>query len=111
MPSKVSVPTKSFPCLKRTTYFVIVPNNCTDHLQPLDISVNKSAKEFKFHGNVINVQLENDLTEPVDMRISVMKPLTAQWIIELFYYLISNPKIIINGWHGAGISFVDTNKV
>ena len=24
----------------------IVPANCTDHLQPLDVSVNKPAKEF-----------------------------------------------------------------
>ncbi len=30
---------------------VVVPANCTDRLQPLDVSLNKSAKEFlrKFH--------------------------------------------------------------
>ena len=27
-------------------YILIVPANCTDRLQPLDVSVNKTAKEF-----------------------------------------------------------------
>ena len=27
-------------------YYVIVPLNCTDKLQPLDVSVNKPAKEY-----------------------------------------------------------------
>ena len=26
--------------------YVTIPNNCTDHLQPLDLSVNKPAKDF-----------------------------------------------------------------
>ena len=43
--------------------YVTVPNNCTDHLQPLDVSVSRSAKEFmqskfqKWYGNVISTQL------------------------------------------------------
>ena len=31
---------------------ILIPHNCTDRLQPLDLSVNKAAKEFlrrKFH--------------------------------------------------------------
>ena len=39
--------------------YVIVPPNCTDRLQPLDI-----------------IQL-------VDLRLSVVKPIRAQWMVEL----------------------------
>ena len=31
---------------KNNLYYIIVPPNCTDKLQPLDLSVNKSVKEF-----------------------------------------------------------------
>lgn len=31
---------------KNDIYYVIVPPNCTDKLQPLDLSVNKHAKAF-----------------------------------------------------------------
>ena len=31
---------------ENNVYFVIIPPNCTDCLQLLDISVNKAAKEF-----------------------------------------------------------------
>ena len=76
--------------------FVIVPNNLTDRLQSLDPSVNKPAKDFvraKFcdwYGGKICKQLEEEETEQVDMRMSTMKPLTAQWIIDLHTYLASH---------------------
>ena len=93
--------------------YVTIPSNCTDRLQPLDVSVNKSAKDFmkskfqKWYGNIIHAQLEENVTEPVDMRLSIMKPLTAQWMIELHQYLVSNPHIIINGFKGAGITLFE----
>ena len=71
--------------------YVIVPSNCTDILQPLDLSVNKSAKDFmkskfqEWYGGIIYKQL--DRIEEVDMRLPVMKPLTADWIIDFYYYM------------------------
>ena len=89
--------------------FVTIPNNCTDRLQPLDLSVNKPAKDFvraKFrdwYGNQICKQLDDGLNEEVDMRMSTMKPITAHWMINLHAYLSARPSIIINGFRAAGL--------
>ena len=83
---------------------IIVPPNCTDKLQPLDLSVNKAAKEqMKWHfqewyAAMICKQLEDKIEEVVDMRLSVMKPLSAKWIIKTCEYFSSNPCIIKNGF-------------
>ena len=89
---------------------MIVPANCTDRLQPLDISVNKAAKEFlrrqfqDWYSPKITSQLQAGSTvEPVDMRMAVVKPLSARWMIALYDYLKSKPEIIKNGFHHAGI--------
>lgn len=96
--------------LEENILYVTVPSNCTDRLQPLDVSLNKSAKDFmkskfqEWYGSIICSQLENDIREPVDMRLSIMKPLTAQWMIEMYDYFVCNPSIIVNGFVAAGIT-------
>ncbi len=90
-------------------FHILVPANCTDKLQPLDLSVNKPAKEqMRYHfqewyGKMICTQLDNEVQEIVDMRLSIMKPLSAKWFIKTCEYLQSNPSIIVNGFHAAGI--------
>ena len=89
--------------------FVTVPNNCTDRLQPLDLSVNKPAKDYvrakfrEWYGSQICKQLNDDIKEDVDMRMSVMKPITARWMIDLHGYLSSRPSIIVHGFWAAGL--------
>ena len=70
-----------------------VPANCTDRLQPLDVSVNKAAKEFlrrqfqEWYSSKISSQLQAGSTvEAVDLRMAVVKPLSAKWMIALYDY-------------------------
>ena len=89
--------------------YVTVPSNCTDRLQPLDVSINKPAKDFlrskfqEWYGLEIFRQLERGVREEVDLRMSIMKPVTAQWMIELHSHFATRPSIIINGFRHTGI--------
>ena len=79
-------------------------------MQPLDLSVNKAAKEFlrkcfqKWYALQVCSQLEGKTSkEPDDLRLSVMKPIGAKWLVELYDYMKSKPEIVKNGFKEAGI--------
>ena len=82
---------------KHNIQTVLVPKACTDRLQPLDISVNKSAKSFlksefqKWYSDEIAQLLSNsdgdvNLIDPVDLTTAKMKYVSAQWMVRLFVY-------------------------
>lgn len=90
---------------------VLIPANCTDRLQPLDVSVNKAAKNFmrerfqSWYADQIQKQIADGTDAvPVDLKLSRMKPLSAKWFVELSDYLKVNPSIIVNGFKEAGIA-------
>ncbi len=73
----------------------VVPGNCTDRLQPLDISVNKPAKDFlrakfqEWYSEKIRDSINSEKSEKehvVDLKLSIVKPMGAQWLIELYDY-------------------------
>lgn len=91
-------------------HVVKVPANCTDRLQPMDLSVNKSVKEFmhskfqQWYASEVEKQLDQGIERaPVDLRMSIMKPLGARWLVSLHDYLQENNSIIKNGFKAAGI--------
>ena len=68
-----------------TVNVVLIPPNCTYRLQPLDLTVNKAAKEFlhrKFQAwyaqNVCARLEENMSKKPIDLQLSTVKPLGAK---------------------------------
>lgn len=96
---------------KNDIYYVIVPPNCTDKLQPLDVSVNKPAKAFlhncfqAWYAEKIASQMEENPSQfkPVDLKLSVMKPLGARWMIQLYDHFKSTPEVVVNGFKATGI--------
>ena len=80
---KGNAPHKSLRSWRKTIIilYVTIPNNCTDRLQLLDLSVNKPAKDFvraRFQdwcGEEICKQLERKVNEDVDTGMKCMKPL------------------------------------
>jgi len=82
----------------------LVPANYTDRLQPLDLSVNKPAKEFphkQFEGwyaKQVCCQLNDGMHEDIDLRLTTIKPLGAEWMVALHNYIKNKPDLVINGF-------------
>ena len=90
--------------------YVIVPPNCTDRLQPLDMSINKPVKDFlrrKFtdwYAEKIVAQKDGaTANQPVDMKFNIMKPIGAEWMIEASDYIQSHSDMIKNGCKNSDI--------
>ena len=76
--------------LEENVYVVTVTANCIDRLQLMNISVNKAAKNFlqqqfqEWYANKICEQLsDKEEMAPVDLKLSIMKPLGGQRMIKL----------------------------
>ena len=96
-------------------HICLLPPNTTDRLQPMDLSVNKPAKEFlrqKFqvwYSERVLEQFEGeddmDIADlnPISLSMPILKELGAKWLVEMEEYLSNNPQIIVNGFIQSGI--------
>ena len=100
---------------------VSVPANMTHFFQPLDLTVNREAKKFMkdqftaWYSAQIHTQLDSGVPLDdvyVDMRLSVLKPIHATWLVSMFNHLSSSEGriSIAKGWKKAGISEVIDGK-
>ena len=89
---------------------VPVPSNMMHFFQPLDLTVDESVKKFMrkmfitYYSCEVKNQLENDTAlDDIedDLRLSKIKPLHAQWLVEMYNHL--GQQILINGWMKAGV--------
>ena len=97
---------------------VAVPANMTHFFQPLDLTVNGSARKLakkdfiKYYSSAVQQQHESGKSAEdieVDLRLSIIKPLHAQWLVNIYNYFTtasSGRDIIFKGWKKAGISGV-----
>ena len=93
----------------------LLPPNTTDTLQPMDISVNKPAKDYlkrrfeQWYSDEVMKQLtgEADIEsieiEPIDLRLAAVKEMTAKWLVDMAKYISDNPHITVSGFLCSGI--------
>ena len=104
-----------FSLLEAYNVVVKVPTNCTDKLQPMNLSVNKAVKDFlrkRFQiwyshevEKLYRTTAPGHFT-PVDLCTSILKPLGAEWLFNVYQYLQSNNSLAKNGFRAVGITSV-----
>ena len=96
-------------------HVVLLPANMTNSLQPMDLSMNKPAKDVlkrrfeEWHSGEVMKQLdgkEDEATEmqPINLGLPMLKDLRAKWLVQMSEYFADNPPIITNGFIRAGIA-------
>ena len=96
---------------KHNIVAVQVPANCTDKLQPIDVSINKPIKDgmkSKFqawYAGEVQKQLEEVPLDKVkvDLAAAVVKANATNWMISVWNALEARPEVAINGFKRAGI--------
>jgi len=95
----------------------LLPPNTTDRLQPMDIAVNKPAKDYlkrrfdEWYSEQVLKQLQGQDTDdletvdlqPINLGLPALKEIRAQWLVDMASYISDNPQFIVNGFRHSGI--------
>ena len=94
---------------------MLIPNS-TNLLQPMDLSVNKPAKDFlrqrfqEWYADQLMEQIEGEddidgaENSPVSLSMPVLKEIGAKWMVEMAEHVSDNPQYIRNGFQRAIIT-------
>ena len=96
-------------------HVVLLPPNCTDVLQPMEIAVNRPAKAFLkwqfeewYTGQILDQVGDRDIEsvelEAIDLKLGNLKEIGAKWKVNMGNYIASNPQLIVSGFLKSGIS-------
>ena len=96
---------------KNNIVAVQIPPNCTDKLQPMDVSINKPMKDgmrtrFQtWYASEVQKQLKDAPLDQVKVNVTAaaIKPLSANWVISTWQEIENRPDLAINGFRAAGI--------
>ena len=99
------------PLEKHNIVTVPIPANCTDKLQPMDISINKPMKDAlqKKFQSWYAAEIQKQLKEvpvdkvKVDLTAAAIKPKSASWFFSAWHSIKERPEMAINGFRKAGI--------
>ena len=92
---------------------VSVPHNMTNCYQPLNLTVNQSGKSFLhdktqiWYPGQVQAQISKGIAPKhvfVDLKISILKPIHAKWVIQYYDHICTNKDIVKNGGHRSGIT-------
>ncbi|VDI04793.1 Hypothetical predicted protein [Mytilus galloprovincialis] len=93
-----------------------VPGGCTGELQPLDLSGNSQIKEVvkscftAWYAQQVGMQLKAGKTVKnveINLKLSNIKPIHANWIIQAIQKVKDQKGVIRNGWVRSGMLTVD----
>ena len=104
-----------FCCLEENNiHSVLVPANCTNRLQPLDLTVNRAIKSFlerefqTWYAKQVVWQLEDGNAEPlpVDLSSVALHHIKAEWLYRAYEHISNNLHtcMVVNGFISDGIS-------
>lgn len=93
---------------------VFLPASCTGELQPLELHGNRELKDLLkkafiswFADQVRDWRKRKNTDDEakleVDFRLSIIKPLHAQWLLKAFNQLKRCSGVFVNGWKKAGL--------